>query len=536
MEIMENNQGMKNNNNRYGVIGLWISIISIVALLISGAVKVFEALGFYTPTDLTVLPRLIWGSVAGILIGFGVFAILDPNRVRRFITGRQAKYGSNALITSIAFIAIIIFANVLAYQNPIPLDWTADKINTLASESVDALERLPEPVTATAFFSSRINSDAARDLLEKYRTNSKGKFEFEFVDPDRDPLAAQEAGITGDGKILLQMGNYREIIPTASENEITNGFIRLLNPESYSIYFLTGEGEHSIDDPGETSFTQIRQALENKNYTVNTLSLEAETIPEDAKVLVLAGPITPLSTQAVDSLKAYLSSGGSLIVMEDPIAFTEFGTKNDPLTDYLSSDWGITLNNDIVIDTEAPSSAYFATAVQYIEHPITNKMGGIGVTFPYARSLSVSIDNQDVIVTDLYDTTNAAWGETDFSSIEANQPSYDPETEQVGPILLAASGENTATGGRVIVVGNSSFAVDSNFDYSGNGDFLINSIDWSAEKEELIALTSISATERTFVAPGPFQRMVMLAAAVCLIPLAIIIMGVMSWYSRRKQG
>ncbi|HSG44113.1 MAG TPA: Gldg family protein [Anaerolineales bacterium] len=534
---MAKKQKATNNPTRYAVIGLWISVISLVALFITGAMKVFEIMGFYTPTDLTLLPRLIWGSVAGIFIGMGIFALLDPNRIRRFLSGRQAKYGSNALITSVAFIAVIVFANVLAYQNPVPLDWTADKTNTLAPESIDALESLPESVIATAFFSSQYNSTAARDLLEKYRTNSKGKFDFEFVDPNRNPLAAQNAGITGDGKILLQMGQNRQIVPVASESEITNGFIKLLNPESYSIYFLSGEGEGSIDEPGETSFTRVRQALENKNYTVKTLNLEAQVLPEDARVIVLAGPLTPLSTQAVNSLKAYLSSGGSLIALEDPIAFTEFETNDDPLAAYLSNDWGITLNNDIIIDTQAPSSAYFATAVQYTQHPITDKMAGIGVTFPYARSLSVSFDVQDVNVTDLYYTTEAAWGETDFESVEASQPEYDPETEQPGPMLLAAAAENTVTGGRVVVVGNSSFAVDSNFDYSGNGDLLINSIDWSAENENLIALSPVgTTTERTFVAPGAFQRNIMLAASVCLIPLVIIIMGATSWYARRKQG
>jgi len=535
MEIMAQDKKPTNNNSRFAVIGLWVSVVSFIALLVVAAMKLFEIMGFYTPTDLTLLPRLIWGSIAGVLIGLGIFALLDPARIRRFVSGRQAKYGSNALITSVAFIGIIILANVLAYQNPLPV--IEDKENALAPESIEALESLPEPVKATAFFSGQFNTDAARDLLEKYRIKSQGKFSFEFVDPNRNPLAAQEAGITGDGKILLQMGQNREIVPVASENEITNAFIRLLNPESFSIYFLSGEGEHSINEPGEESFTQIRQALENKNYTVNTLNLEAETIPEDAKVIVLAGPLTPLSTQAVDSLKSYLSSGGALIALEDPVAFTEFGTQNDPLAEYLSSDWGITLNDDIIIDTQAPSSAYYATAVQYTEHPITDKMGGIGVTFPYARSLTVSFELQDVIVTDLYYTTEAAWGETDFVSIEAGQPEYDPENEQVGPMLLAAAAENTVTGGRVMVVGNSSFAVDSNYAYSGNGDLLINSIDWSAENDDLISLSPVgTSTERTFVAPGSFQRMVMLAGTVCLIPLAIIIMGAMSWYARRKQG
>ena len=525
-----------NNNSRFAVIGLWISVLFLLALLVSAALKVFETLGFYTPTDLTLLPRLIGGSVAGILIGLGIYALLDPNRIRRFLTGRQARYGSNALVTSIAFIAVIVMANVLAYQNPLPLDWTEEKVNTLAPESIEALERLPEPVHATAFFSSQFNPDTVRELLDKYRINSKGKFDFEFIDPDRNPLAAQDAGITGDGKILLQMGETREIVAAASEREITNGFIRLLNPEKYTVYFLSGEGEHSIDESGEASFTRIRQALENKNYIVQTLTLEAETIPEDAKVIVLAGPITPLSTLAVESLKNYLSAGGSLVVMENPPALTEFGDKNDPLADYLTSDWGITLNNDIVIDTQAPSSAYNATAVQYSQHPITEKMGGVGVTLPFARSLSVAFDVQDVTVTDLIYTTDAAWGETDFASIEVGQPTYDPNTEIAGPMLLAAAAENTATNGRVMVIGNSSFAIDSNFDFQGNGDLLVNAIDWGAEKEELIDLTTITPTERTFVSPGPFQRMAMLAGSVCIIPLAIIIMGAASWYTRRKQG
>ena len=533
---MAKKQNTTNNNSRYAVIGLWLSIISFIALLVVVAMKVFETTGFYTPTDLTLIPRLIGGSVAGMLIGLGIFALFDPNRIRRFLSGRQAKYGSNALITTIAFLAILIFGNVIAYQNPYPLDWTEEKLNTLAPESVEVLGRLPEPVKATAFFSTQLNPDAARDLLDKYRINSKGKFEFEFVDPNRNPLAAQEAGITGDGKILLEMGETREIVATASENEITNGFIRLLNPEKYSVYFLSGEGEHSIDEAGETSYTRIRQALENKNYVVKTLNLEAQAIPEDAKVIVLAGPITPLSTQAMNSLKSYLASGGSLVALENPVVLTDFGTKSDPLAKYLSSDWGITLNDDIVIDTQAPSSAYNATALQYNQHPITEKMGGVGVTFPFARSLSVAFDVQDVTVTDLIYTTDQAWGEKDFTSIEVGQPAYDPATESVGPMLLAAAAENTVTNGRVMVIGNSTFAVDSNFDFSGNGDLLVNSIDWGAEKEELISLTTASPTERVFVPPGAFQRMVMLAGAVCLIPLAILIMGAASWYSRRKQG
>jgi ABC-type uncharacterized transport system involved in gliding motility auxiliary subunit len=163
-------------------------------------------------------------------------------------------------------------------------------------------------------------------------------------------------------------------------------------------------------------------------------------------------------------------------------------------------------------------------------------MGGVGVTFPFARSLSVTLDKQNVTTQELILTTEAAWGENDFASIESNQPGYDPQTEQSGPMILAAAAENSATGGRLFVTGNSGFAIDENFDYSGNGDLLVNAIDWGASKEELISLTTADTVERTFVAPGNVQRMIMFAGAICLIPLAIILMGVSSWYARKKQG
>ncbi|MCC6300035.1 MAG: GldG family protein [Anaerolineales bacterium] len=520
---------------KYGMIGLGISAASLVLLFGAAAMKALEAMSLYIPTDLTLLPRLLWIGGGGILIGLAVFAA--SNQGRAFLRGRQAKYGGNALIASIAFLVAIVMINVIAYQNPKEWDWTQDKQNTLAPKTIEVLQSLPEPVTATAFFSGNYNSESARELLEKFRVNSKGRFDYEFIDPDKNPLAAQEAGITGDGKILLEMGGNREIAATATENEITSGFIRLLNPEQSVVYFLAGEGEHSIEEAGDLSYAALRETLEGRNYVVNALNLEAQKIPADAQVIVVGGPIAPLSSQAVEALKTYVGSGGSLIVLQDPLAVVEFGDKPDLLASYLSESWGITLNHDVVIDAQSPTGIYNATAYQYNRHPITEKMGGIGATFPFARSLSLSTGFEGVTATDLIYTTEQAWGETDPSSIEAGQPAYDPKTEIVGPMLLAVAAENTTTKGRVVVIGNSTFAVNGNFDFAGNGDLLVNSVDWAAQKDELINLDTADPIARTFKAPASALRAnIMLIGSVCLIPLAIIGLGIASWYTRRKMG
>jgi putative copper export protein len=47
-------------------------------------------------------------SLAFIPIGLAIFGILDPDRVRRALTGRQARYGSNALVLVIAFVTIVV--------------------------------------------------------------------------------------------------------------------------------------------------------------------------------------------------------------------------------------------------------------------------------------------------------------------------------------------------------------------------------------------------------------------------------------------
>jgi ABC-type uncharacterized transport system involved in gliding motility auxiliary subunit len=198
-------------------------------------------------------------------------------------------------------------------------------VNTLAPETIKALENLPQPVKATAFFSNSISNETASKLLENFKTNSKGRFDYKFINPDTDPVAAREAGITGDGKILLVMGDRKEIAGFASEIELAKTLIRLINPTPRAVYFLTGHGEASLES-NDNSYSLAKQTLESKNYTVNTLNLVAENkIPEDALSIIIAGPTKQVSQSEVQLLKKYVDAGGSLIVMEDPLLHTVFG-------------------------------------------------------------------------------------------------------------------------------------------------------------------------------------------------------------------
>ncbi len=514
-------------------------VIAGLALLFTVGVLLTRGLlvtNIFTGTTVETLDRLLMIGAGVFVLAIAIYGLLEPEKVRGALTGRQAKYGSNAIIMTIAFLGILIVGNVLTYQNPKRLaDTTEDRINTLAPETIQALETLPEPVTAVAFYST-LSTESATDLLEKFRSNSKGMFSYQFVNPDTNPVAAREAGITGDGKIMLVMGDRKEIAAFASETELTKALIKLINPEPRAVYFLTGHGEPSID-AGDVSFSVAKQTLESKNYTVNSLNLLAENkIPEDALAIVIAGPMKPVSDGEVKLLKQYVDAGGSLVVMENPIPITDFGTSPDPLAKYLSTDWGITLTDDIIIDlnSQQPLNAVSASATQ---HPITqNLTGNYIVTMPQARSLSIQPDKENITLTELIMTSTNSWGETNFTSGEGSQISFDPETDIPGPLAMAVAGENASTKGRVVVFGNSLFASDQAFDYLGNGNMFINSVDWAAEQEDLINITPNTPKTRTFLPPSQWQWYVILCGTVFILPGITILSGIYTWWARRRQG
>ena len=115
-------------------------------------------------------------------------------------------------------------------------------------------------------------------------------------------------------------------------------------------------------------------------------------------------------------------------------------------------------------------------------------------------------------------------------------PTFDPATDNPGPLNLAAAGENTSTKGRVVVFGNSLFASDEIFDSYGNGNMFINAVDWAAEQEDLLDLTTRPATQRTFVPPTQGSFLILLIVAILVIPGMVVFAGVSSWLSRRKRG
>ena len=518
--------------------GLWLSGVAVLVGIITLIVKLLVFIGLYAPPDQKTINLILWISLGVAIVGPALYALFDPQRIREFLAGRQARHGSNAIIMLIAFILILVVINAIVYQNPLQWDWTEGKQNTLAPETVDTLKALPAPVHAIGFYTSRTSNTTTMDLFTKLKAKSNGKFDYEFVDPEANPAKAQQYKITQDGSVVLTMSGRQELLTSPTEQDFANALVRLMNPGQRAVYFLTGHGERDIQNSGDKSYTRARTVLESKNYTVKSLNLLAENkIPADALSIIIDGPTQPITSQEMALISAYVAKGGSLIVMEDSPLASNSGKPADPLLDYLTKTWGITMVDDLVID---PSSSQIIVAVEnaYGTHAITSKLQSQNMVsfFPTACSLTIKSDVQDVQTTPLVTTINTSWGETDFTALQNNKVAFDSTVDFAGPLTVAAAAQNSTTNGKVVVIGDSTFASDIYFDQYGNGDFFINSVDWAAGQGNMINLTSSQPISRQMRLPNSFTILLLAFVFVILIPGLIIGGGVASWLVRRSRG
>lgn len=521
---------MKPSLRKFAPLGLYLALIAALA-----------AVGIYLVMREWNLAVQI--SLGLVLVGLALFAILDPERVRRGLGGRQARYGSNAIVMTVAFVGILVVINYLIYKTPKRWDLTENQQYTLAPETIEALGKLPQPVKALAFYTARMPSDEAEGLLNQFKFKGQGKFDYEFINPEEDPISAQNYNVTRDGTVVLVMGNLQEQVTFASEREITGGLLRLISPGTRTVYFLTGHGEFDPEQTGDDSYSLAKSSLEAKNYTVKKLNLLVDkVIPEDAEVIVIAGPLEPLSSEEVQTLGAYLENGGALFVMEEPIPVTRYEEAADPLATYLSDKWGIDLGKDMVIDLSS-NQPYIAVSGQYGSHQITDKLRAIASIYPTTRSVQINSDIGASTRVGLVQTSERSWAETDLQALaQASgsnaQPQIAPDegVDIMGPVTLAVSAEDTGTKSRLMVFGDSEFASDVYFGQLANGDVFINSIDWLAEQENLINLTPKENIQRFLLPPGRYTMNLVMLGSVILLPGLVLLAGVGVWLQRRRRG
>jgi ABC-type uncharacterized transport system involved in gliding motility auxiliary subunit len=474
----------------------------------------------------------------------------------KWLTSRQTKYSAYVGAYIVVIVAVLAAVNFLANRYDKSYDSTANKQFTLSEQTLKVVGGLKRDLTITDFAeSSRFYSD--RDLLDRYSALSP-KLHVNYIDPVKKPQQAKAAGFRRDVSLQVDSGTKKEEAKSLTEEELTGAIIRSLKSGERNACFVSGSGEHSIDDSERTGYSAVKDALEKNNYKTRTISLlkaaEAPAatppaagapatppaapkveVPSDCTVLIVAGPQHEYIQPETDAIKAFVEGGGKALFMMDPALQLRGGSTDENATlDALVAGWGVTLNKDLALDTSGIGEIFqlgpeVPLVVSYESHPIVNQMKDVATAFPITRTLDVK-NGDKTTVQKLFATGENSYATTDLSSGSIR---IDPKKDKKGPLTLAAAGTyNGATPGRFVVVGSSLWCGNNFIRFNGNRDLFLNMINWLTADEDLISIRPKASEDRPLDMSAQKLNLVFWLSVV-IFPLAVVGMGLATWWKRR---
>ena len=484
-----------------------------------------------------------------------LYILSQWREVVRSFSGREARFGSLAAASVVVVLAILIGINYLAARRNKRWDLTAAKQFTLSDQTKKVIDGLERPV-AIKVFDRAEGFGRFRDRLEEYRSASD-KLTVDYIDVDRQPRVANQYNIQSLGTIVLEYDGRVERVTSDGEQEITNGLIKVIQGTQHKVYFVQGHGEKSPDGTDRDGYSVINQSLGSDNFATDKLVLAQREVPEDATVVVIAGPTVDFLQPEIDRLKAYLNRGGKVLLMLDPPA--KAGAPDVTQLLGLAKEWGIDVGNNVVVDASGIGQVLgtgpeVPVAAKYNTHPITDRFNLL-TAYAFARSvIANSAGANNRFAQNLVETSEQSWAETDLKGLLSASP-ITRDTDKgdlAGPVSLAAavsaSADNAGAGDkdpaaskdpdtkkpetRLAVFGDSDFASNRWLGISGNRDLFLNTINWLAQQENLIAIRAKDPEDRRITLTADQERRIMWLT-IFIIPGLILLAGVHTWWRRR---
>ena len=294
----------------------------------------------------------------------------------------------------LAMLGILIAVNLIAARGKQRIDLTSERAYTLSPGTRAILAKLDTPVQVRFYFTRGENempvqlktyAQRVEDLLGEFRQASKGQIEIQKLDPQPDSDAEDSAKLDGiEGQMLPQGGglylglsvsmlDQKEAIPFLAPNrerlleyDLARAVSRVMTPAKPVVGVMSPLPV--AGNPMAAMMQRMGQRAEQpwvflsemkRDFTVKTVEMTADKIPDDIKVLVVIHPkgITEAAQYALDQ---FVLRGGKLIAFLDPLSVLDRqaagpmgGPPSSSSLDRLLKAWGVTFDaTKVVADTD----------------------------------------------------------------------------------------------------------------------------------------------------------------------------------------
>ena len=512
----------------------------ILPFLAIFTVAVFSVLASSFANLATVFNSVGLGLAFLILATWGWF---DRSGFKKLFSRKGAKYGASSGAVLILALAVFIGLGVLTSRPRFDktFDLSRDKTNTLSDQSVKAVETLNksgQELTVLAFFNEENQEQGFKDLIRLY-LDKGAKISIRYVDPNKDPILANAEKLTSANTVIFKLANRENRITTFTEEKVTNALIAVLKEGSKKIYFTSGHGEGQLSGQDAGGFGIISEALKNNHFEIVELNLlEAGKVPDDASVLVIAGPKYDLKDGEVTSIDNFITKGGSLMAMVD--AMTPTANINKLLSKY-----GISYNGDFMLlrpdDPRAqllgPNNAMVSEFDEF--NAITKdfaRKNSVALLFQNTRTISEITDNIAKFKVSLIGKTSQATTvkvKNVTSQNDLRGITQDRIEQGTFAVIAASTGKAGEKDVRIAAFGSAQLANNRGAQSPENVDLISNSVNWLTQDDDFIAIRPRDVTKSTLNI-GTSPSMLNLLFISYLYPFIFLGFGAYFWLRRRQ--
>ena len=539
---------------------------------------------FYAPILIAGVIGLIVGAVllafigslklyGGIVIGIGAVLILLVglsyfSQVLAAFFSRTGRYGVNTVIMTAAFFGLVALANYVAFENHVRVDTTATNQFSLAQRSRDLLDGLDRPINVIAYYPDQIPSIEMLTRQGKVETTlsefarRSSNFTYQFIDPQKEADLARSQGVTAYetlavsavGTDIIDLVQPTDEVYSRLEQDLYTALLVATETQRKKVYFLSGHGERDVTRQAEDGYLKIREGLEVDNYQVETLPWapvdEEVAVPDDAALLVIAGPTGELPTAHLDALNYYMAGrypDGEPRREAARIIFLAEPDTHDTFRAFLAF-WGVIVTNSYIRDVEGSQP----NAPRTLRVGIYNPDAPPEIVAPRGRPLNVAFMPGTAAIEPILEETNTRLPRP----IAATTPSarliddikrVDPADDDpqrvyfpamyldiIAPVGAAAPTSQPPANqiASMVVFGDSDFVSNRNVDRGSSAALFLNSANYLMGDFSLVSIRDREFIYREWNLDENEFNFVRFSTWL-LLPGLMGIMAVMVWWVRR---
>jgi ABC-type uncharacterized transport system involved in gliding motility auxiliary subunit len=475
---------------------------------------------------------------------------------------RRLAYRITAIVSVVVLVLVVLGLNVLVsvLDNKLNLhvDMSEQQFYSITDMTKQILNGLDQDVYVYTLYNTGNEDTRVTELMRSYAAYSD-RFHYENVDlttnpgfttafdPEGKGISSSSMIVTDSSYTLYKVFTVFELYSIDAtgtyvygfnaESRVSSAIVYIQTGVTYTIKLLSGHSEFTKDD-----LSELVVALNGLNYEVGTYdsTISTETLDPKYDLLMVVSPAEDLSDTEYENIKKFLESGGNAIFMMDYVLFDSTTGYTQIILDNLDNfnsllmTYGLSVNKDYIIGGDSSKLYKRVTGLvpTMYSHSITDPLTDNNLVPVLMDCSSITIASGDNVKAGvLLETDDNTWAKAVSTTMAADYEDGDA----TGPFVIGAVAQNGDS--KIALYSSSSFVLSDadGIERTANEGLIMNTVNTLAENTNNLSIPSKSMLMGSMEFKSSAQSLILELLVVAVIPVAIIAVGFVIWFRRRRR-